>query len=157
MGLLYFQKSLALGVWLLAAPLVFAGASPRPPTLDPTYGLPPSSATRASTVPVSAARWIWARASTDNQTIFLRRTFDLRAAPRTAKVYITADDFFTLFINGTQVDQSRPDPKDKSVWQHVHQIDAAPYLRSGKNVLAVRVLNAEGPAASLPGWNCPEK
>ena len=59
---------------------------------------------------------------------------------------ITADDFFVLFINGTQVDQSRPDRSDENVWQQVHQIAARPYLRRGKNVLIVRATNAAGAA-----------
>jgi len=155
MGLTRFPKSLALGVWLLAIPLVFAGASPRPPTVDPTYGLPPPAKTKAFAVHVSAAQWLWAGQPADNQTVYFRREFTLSAVPKTANVYITADDFFTLFVNGRQVDQSVPDPKDDHVWQHVHQRDIAAFLRPGRNVLAVRALNVGGAAGFIARLEMP--
>ena len=121
-------------------------ASDRPPTLDPSYGLPLPTATKATAAPLSAAQWIWAGIAKDNQTVYLRRKFDLQALPKSAALYITADDFFTLLINGKQVDQSQPDPKDINVWQHVHQVNVATYLTVGVNVLAVRAVNAGGAA-----------
>ena len=131
----------------LALVVLSAGAASaaKPPTLDPTYGkrLPRASAAPAVT---SAARWVWAAATRDNQTISLRRTLNFKDAPQAATLYLTADDFFTLYVNGRQVDKSQPDPKDDNVWQHVHRLNIAPYLTSGTNVLAVRVLNASGAA-----------
>ena len=102
------------------------------------------------------AHWIWANATRDNQTIFLRRFFALAAVPKSATLYVTADDFFTLYVNGKQVDQSQPDPKDNNVWQHVHKVNVAPYLTAGRNVLAVQAINAGGAAGvvarlELPG------
>ena len=123
-----------------------ARAADRPPTLDPTYGLPlphPGAPTAQQT-----AQWIWADKTSDNQTIFLRRTFSLPAAPKSAVLYVTADDFFTLFVNGKQIDQSQADPKDNNVWQHVHKVNVAPYLTAGVNVLAVQAVNV-GSAAGV--------
>ena len=118
-----------------------------PSRLDPTYGLPIPP--QANTPVLPPTQWIWADTKTDNQTIYLRRAFDLKAAPKKAVLYITADDFFTLFVNGKQIDQSVPDPNDRDVWKHVHRIDVTQYLRDGKNALAARVVNAGGDAGFL--------
>lgn len=129
----------------LAALFLLSSVSAGPPTVDPTYGLRPP---RRQSIPrpPATARWIWAAATADAQTIHLRRAFTVRAVPKTATLYVTADNFFTLFVNGKNVDESRPDPKDGNVWQHVHQINIAPFLTAGANVLAVQAVNADGPA-----------
>ncbi|BDI29060.1 hypothetical protein CCAX7_11110 [Capsulimonas corticalis] len=145
-----YPKYAALWMTLAAATLTPAapGASKTPPTVDPTYGLPIPKQPKAPAA-VSATQWIWADTKTDNQTISLRRAFDLKAAPKKAVLYLTADDFFTLFVNGRQIDQSVPDPNDRDVWKRVHRIDVTPYLRAGKNALAARVVNAGGDAGFL--------
>ena len=112
----------------------WARAVDRPPTLDPTYGLPLAHPGTPTAQPT--AQWIWADKTSDNQTIFLRRTFSLPAAPRTATLYVTADDFWTLFVNGKQIDQSQADPKDNNVWQHVHKVNVAPFLTAGRERLS---------------------
>ena len=145
-------------IFSLAALLLTAapgGASAMPPTLDPTYGLPLPTA-KAAPVPVASADWIWAGETKDSQTIYLRRSFSLSAVPKTATLYLTADNFFTLFVNGKEADHSQADPKDTNVWQHVHKLDLTPYLTAGKNTLAVRAVNAGGEAGvvarlELPG------
>lgn len=136
---------LSLGGFLLLAAL--GGAQARPPTLDPTYGLPLPVKSPAA-APAHTARWVWADMTRDGQTVYFRRAFDLAAVPRRATLYLTADDFFTLSVNGREVDHSAPDPKDNNVWQHVHRVNVAPFLTTGRNVLAVRVTNA-GSAAGF--------
>lgn len=144
-------STLVLSSLLLA---LATSAQSRPPTVDPTYGLPlPKTPSRRP--PVTAADWIWTDVVRDNQTLFLRRTLTLTRLPKTATLYITADDFFTLFINGKQVDQSRADPKDNNVWQHVHHINIAPLLRTGVNVLAVRGENVGGAAGVIARLEIP--
>lgn len=116
---------LSFGGFLLLAAL--GGAQARPPTLDPTYGLPlPAKAPAAA--PADMARWVWADTTRDGQMILFRRALDLAAAPRRAALYLTADDFFTLYVNGREIDHSGPDPKDNNVWQHVHRVNLAPLL-----------------------------
>lgn len=135
---------LTLGGLLLLTAL--GGAQARPPTLDPTYGLPLLA--KVPVAPADKAQWVWADATRDNQTVYFRRTFDLAAVPSKATLYLTADDFFTLFVNGRppEVDHFSPDPKDNNVWQHVHRVNIAPLLRAGKNVLVVRAFNVGGAA-----------
>ncbi len=73
-----------------------------------------------------------------NRHILFRRTFDLSAAPSTASVHITADDYYKLYINGTFVTQG-PAPA-----YHFHYgyntVDVTAYLRPGKNTVAVHTL-----------------
>jgi len=136
---------------LLAVAL--GGAQARPPTLDPTYGLPLPAPSHAA--PAAAARWVWADTTKDGQTVLFRRAFDLAAAPTTATLYITTDDFFTLSVNGRELDHSAPDPKDGNVWQHVHRVNVASFLLAGRNVLAVRVVNAGGAAGLVARLEMP--
>ena len=143
---------LSLTIMLLLT--ILGGASARPLTLDPTYGLPLPTPARAAAL-AATARWVWAASTGDNQTVYFRRAFSLAAVPRRATLYLTADDFFTLFVNGKEVAHSSPDPKDGNVWQHVHRISLAPFLTAGRNVLAVQALNAGGSAGFIARLEVP--
>ena len=122
----------------------------RPPTLDPTYGmrLPRTNAIKAA-APRPDAQWIWTDTTSDGQIVALRGAFTLAQSPRTAVVYVTADDFFTLYVNGRQADQSVPDRKDANLWQHVHRQDITSLLHMGANVIALKAVNAGGAAGTI--------
>jgi hypothetical protein len=142
----------AVGVWvaLLSAPLhAQENAPPKPPTLDPTYGLPLPSRAAQTARRGPEAQWIWAARTADNQTVYLRAVFTLARVPKMALLHVTADDFFTLYINGQQAAETKPDPKDNLAWSHVHNLDITQYLVAGKNAIALRALNAGGPAGAL--------
>ena len=145
-------------LWALAAIALLSAPLPghaldlsqsTPPTLDPTYGLPLPKRAARTTKPAPEASWIWANQTADNQTVYLRAAFTLDRLPKSAVLHITADNFFTLYVNGQQVDESKADPNDDLVWKHVHNPDIARYLTTGKNVLAVRAVNAGGPAGVI--------
>lgn len=140
----------AAGFALMLCGIAGASAAPsgRPPTLDPTYGRPIPRLPKAAKTKTDAA-WIWTERTANDQTIFLRGTALLSRKPKHAVCYVTADDFFTLYINGRLVDQSKPDPNDGLVWKHVHRPDVTRYLIAGRNVIALRAQNAGGPAGAL--------
>ncbi len=121
----------------------------RPPTLDPTYGLRLPKAAPASRPAIPDAQWIWADTTVDNQEVGLRGSFSLGQPPKSAIIYVTVDDFFTLYVNGRQVDKSAADPKDGNVWQHVHRQDITGLLKPGPNVIALRAFNAGGAAGAV--------
>ena len=150
-------RAALLACFLTLPSLPSARSEGRPPTLDPTYGLPLPKLAHAPAIPVSAAQWIWAGTTADNQTVILRRVFDLPRRPKTATLYLTADDFFTLSVNGRPVDQSQADSHDANVWQHVHRVDIAPYLTAGANVLAVQARNAQGAAGMVARLDLPHQ
>ena len=142
-------SALALTSLLLLPSFAQKQSTKRPPTLDPTYGLSVPKAIRYKAVSAPDAQWIWADRTADGQTIALRGSFSLAQAPRQAAVYVTADDYFTLYVNGKQVDQSLPDPKDTFLWKHVHNLDISSLLQKGSNVIALRATNAAGSAGAI--------
>jgi hypothetical protein len=112
---------------------------------DPTYGmrmphLVPPAHGRAE------AHWIWLGPVVGDQQLYTRAVISLRTKPKMAKVWITGDDAFSLFINGQQVDQSQ---SIEQGWSHPHQDSVTQYLRAGKNVIAVKGVNSGGGAAGI--------
>lgn len=97
-----------------------------------------SVASRSTPDAVKQAYWIWSDPDAAKGTAvaerYFRRSFDLAAIPQKAVCYITADDGFELFVNGL---------KAKEGQGHTVILEAAieQYLKSGKNVLAVKASN----------------
>ncbi|MBQ4590890.1 MAG: family 78 glycoside hydrolase catalytic domain [Clostridia bacterium] len=73
-----------------------------------------------------------------NRHILFRRTFDIDALPEKAVLYITADDYYKLYINGTFVTQG-PAPAYHFAYGY-NTADVTPYLREGRNTIAVHTL-----------------
>ncbi|MFC9081814.1 family 78 glycoside hydrolase catalytic domain [Streptomyces sp. NPDC057062] len=100
------------------------------------------------------ANWIWypegnPADSAPAGTRYLRRSFDLpdKAQISWAEMQLTADDRFTLYVNGTEVARS---PLVADSWRTASIIDIGPYLHTGTNVLAVEATNTnQGPAGVL--------
>ncbi|MCX8064969.1 MAG: family 78 glycoside hydrolase catalytic domain [Candidatus Hydrogenedentes bacterium] len=67
-------------------------------------------------------------------TLF-RRSFDLDSSPSEAKIYITADDYFVLYINGVRVLEGPPTGYPFAY--PYCEFNVKPYLSKGKNLLAV--------------------
>ena len=69
-----------------------------------------------------------------NRHVLFRRTFDLAAA-RKVRVFITADDYYKLYVNGRFAGQGPA----AGVPEHTYynEIDITPLVRAGRNVLAV--------------------
>lgn len=93
-----------------------------------------------------APQWIW---GTDNATAkapaglcFLRVTFDLQN-PESGRIEISCDDTYGLFVNDERVGAG-------TSWEQLDTYDLLPYLRKGKNAIAVLAENAsEGPAGLM--------
>ena len=66
-----------------------------------------------------------------------RRVFALKAAPRRCIVQVTADSRYKLFVNGRFV-ASGPARGYQSHWPY-DEVDVAPYLKRGQNVVAALV------------------
>ncbi len=117
-----------------------------PPTVDPTYGM---KAVKITQSPILKADWIWSKQVSDNQYVTLRGRFNLKHTPRTATCYVTADNFFTLYVNGKKVGESVPDPKNDSVWEIVHHYQIHSLLKPGVNTVTVVGNNTAGAAGVL--------
>ncbi len=87
-----------------------------------------------------APLWIWPdKAQINGDVAYFRKAVDLPAGKvKSAKLEATADNGFTLFVNGKQVLKG-------GNWGSTYRADVAKLLRPGKNVLAAEGVNAGGP------------
>ena len=69
-----------------------------------------------------------------NSHVLFRKTFCLQDFAN-AKIYITADDYYKLYINGEFVDQG-PAPAYHNNYNY-NQIEVGKFLKKGKNVIAI--------------------
>lgn len=86
------------------------------------------------------AKWIWLpdRPPTEcNIYGQFRKTFDLEIVPNQALAEISADSRYMLYVNGEFV--CRGVPMCDPLYQYYDEVDIAPYLKPGKNSIAVLV------------------
>ena len=108
----------------------------RPPTVDPTFGLPrPASMPHLAPVP----SWIWAAQTRNNQIIYLRHSFKLKTVPRHVEFYATADNHLEVFLNGKEITSTFH--KHNNVWQRARKLSVAALLHPGDNIIAIRAKN----------------
>ena len=70
-----------------------------------------------------------------NSHILFRKMLVLEEAAESAKIFITADDYYKLYINGAFVAQG-PAPAYHNCYNY-NEIDVSSYLSKGENVIAV--------------------
>lgn len=73
-----------------------------------------------------------------NRHILFRKKFLLHKKPEKCSIYITADDYYKLYINGRFVGQG-PAPAYHFAYEY-NEIDITEYLIEGENVMAVHTL-----------------
>ncbi len=93
---------------------------------------------------LSKLRWIWRPVpdakNVARETVEFTKTFDLTAAPTSARVIATCDNEFELELNGHAVVSSKE-------WTKPVLADVSPWIRSGANTLRVVGTNiSPGPA-----------
>ena len=100
---------------------------------------------------LKGAAWIWypegePASSAPAEARFFRRVVSIPAGQHVAKatVLMTADDGFTLYINGERVSQSEGHP-------NAVEADVTAQLRPGSNTLAVAAYNKPGPPQNPAG------
>ncbi|MDP6723020.1 MAG: hypothetical protein QGF59_30430, partial [Pirellulaceae bacterium] len=108
--------------------------------------------TEATAGPLTGAKWVWHANAKSSVNVpagkwFFRRPLVIPGdkAIRSATCTITADNAFTLFLNGKKIGSG-------DNWQKVSSFDVKTVLNSGKNVLAVEAVNWDGPGANPAGW-----
>ena len=101
---------------------------------------------------LSGARWIWftnddAVNNLPAMTRYLRTTVTLPSAPGEARFLFTVDDEAVVFVNGTQVIDTKPQrDSDENAWQKAQQVNIGSLLHAGANTLAVQVKNRLNPS-----------
>jgi alpha-L-rhamnosidase len=109
-------------------------------------GLGSASAQRNSVSPrwlhgFWTAQWIACPGAPGNDfgVYHFRKTFSIQAIPASFLVHVSADNRYRLFVNGKSV-ATGPARSDLANW-NFETIDLAPYLRSGRNLVAATVWN----------------
>ena len=75
-----------------------------------------------------------AKDAAHNEHVLFRRSFRLKAFQK-AVIFISADDYYKLYVNGQYVGMG-PVPSYKWAY-HYNRIDVTKYLKEGENVIAV--------------------
>lgn len=83
--------------------------------------------------------WVWT--DPPREHVYFRKLIDVGPNVASAKLAITADNIYTVFVNGTEVGANDD-------WTSVEVYDISDRLKSGKNVIAVK---ATDPGGSLGG------
>ncbi|HFE52698.1 MAG TPA: rhamnosidase [Bacteroidetes bacterium] len=90
-------------------------------------------------------KWIWYPGECGKaKPFYFRKVFDVpdRSQVDTAYVAVTADNRFTLYLNGELIGSG-------SDWQEVKHYDVHVQLKPGRNVLAIRADNVQGDVCGL--------
>jgi alpha-L-rhamnosidase len=78
-------------------------------------------------------------AMSEHAVVHFRKSFEIEKVPDTFLIHVSADNHYRLFLNGRYLNRG-PARGDINHWFY-ESIDIAPYLNSGKNVLAAEVIN----------------
>lgn len=92
--------------------------------------------------PLAKAMWIWPtnyEYDLHNAYALFRKSFKLEASIQRAPLFITADQSYQLYVNGTFATRG-PARGFQETWPF-DEIDIAPLLKPGSNVLSIRVYN----------------
>ncbi len=90
------------------------------------------------------ARWLWPYPASwydiHNSYALFRQTFELGKMPEKAILYISADQQYMLYINGKYVNRGPA----RAMHEHYSydEIDVLQYLKTGKNLIAIRAYNS---------------
>ncbi len=86
------------------------------------------------------AQWIWpsmAQVNESNVYCYFRRTFDLEREPEGYSLFVSADRFYRVFLNGALIGDG---PPPSAPWYHYYdEYDLSNGLRKGTNCFAVIV------------------
>ena len=85
-----------------------------------------------------SAVWIWSSPNAVAQgewECYFRKSFVLKAEPRTASLLITADNDYDLFVNGEFV--GGDGGASGAYWGSVEKFDITELLKTGKNVIGI--------------------
>lgn len=94
------------------------------------------------------AQWVWDPAAGEGEVRrYFRNTFLLLRVPEAARVRISADNGYVLYVNGEKVGEESV--YDESGWRHAEAYDITGLLRVGENVIAAEGINLGGPGGLI--------
>ena len=80
--------------------------------------------------------WCWNGFGPNAENVWFRREFQLDSMPEEARIEVAGDDSFTAFVNGHEAGSG-------SDWRHPGSFDIVRHLKPGKNVVVIKVYNAQ--------------
>jgi len=94
-----------------------------------------------------AASWIWCSGNKDG-TIdrYFRKKIEVAKMPVKARIRITCDDAYTLFVNGKEIGSG-------TNWQCVQEYDLGKSLLVGSNIIAIKAHNSAGEMGLIAEYN----
>ena len=90
-------------------------------------------------VQAGEAQWITHPQATAPVVVQFKRDIDLTQAPKTARVEVSADNRFILYVNGQRA-AAGPATSDLAHWRY-ETVDIAPFLKAGTNEVTAVVWN----------------
>ena len=136
-----------MALLLLASSALLAAETPAPA---------PAAPAKPVQLGLEQAQWIWFTADPKlpmslfpEEVIFFRLPFDLpdKNAVQSAEMVVTADNLYTLYLNGSPVGENSVEP---DAWNQPKRFAVGELLVSGSNILAVEAMNtAAGPAGMI--------
>ena len=89
------------------------------------------------------SNWIWlptwkAEDKENPALVLFRKEVEITGTPIAGKITISADSRYKLYVNGELVEVG-PSKGERQVW-YADDVELLPFLKKGKNVIAVRVL-----------------
>jgi len=87
-----------------------------------------------------SVKWIGAERGADFpiETVYFKHLFELEKDVAEAKIYLSANTRYCLYVNGAEIIDG---PCRGDHWhQYCDEIDIAPFLKTGKNIIAVKVV-----------------
>ncbi|MCL4695202.1 MAG: alpha-L-rhamnosidase N-terminal domain-containing protein, partial [Candidatus Hydrogenedentes bacterium] len=97
----------------------------------PTVASMAEAAQGGATPEIETASWIWAGHS---QACYVRKDFDLDRAPKDARLTVSVNSGFRLFVNGEKIEE---EIGPWANWQKPETFTITPVLRKGRNTIAI--------------------
>jgi len=103
----------------------------------------------AQELDLEGAQWIWYATDEPNKPIgkrYFRRSVTISEKLKSASITISADEEFSLLVNGELVGQNMLNP---TAWRSPISIDLTKILKSGDNLIEVKALKEKGSAGLI--------
>ena len=97
------------------------------------------------------ANWIW-HPKEATGTFRMKKRFSLDALPKKASVHVTADDSYTLYVNGVSLNSLKVGLR--TTWTVVDAHDVLKQLKKGQNEIVVEATNRGGDGAVIAELYC---
>lgn len=145
----YFNFAAHLGDWLdtsiWTTPVVNAYYHATGPA---TYAAPWDGSPTDWPTQASSAKWVWnaafSRTATPIGDVYFRREFDTTAASSSIDLYVTADDYFSVYLDSQLVSAT-----DTTSGNYHNTYKVTVQLPPGHHVLGIKASNVGGPASLL--------